>query len=216
MLPRYQPLAVIRRPHPFNHTDWLFEIKHDGFRCVAYIEHGRCRLVSRNGNEFKSFTPLNLAIADELKDHAVVLDGEIVCLDAEGKSQFYDLFFHRGDARLCAFDLLWCDGENLQHASLTDRKRRLRSLIAESDRLFYCDPIEQHGDRLFQMACERDLEGIVAKRKLDPYVAKTQWLKIRNQDYSQWAGRDELFERERKVDPDAVWDQCAFFCEAVE
>ena len=83
-----------------------FEPKHDGFRCIAYVEYGRCRLVFRNGNEFKSFGSLNAAIADELKEHSAVIDSEIVSLDDEGKSQFYELLFHRGEPRPCAFDLL--------------------------------------------------------------------------------------------------------------
>jgi bifunctional non-homologous end joining protein LigD len=190
----FQPLSVTRRPQPFDHPDWIFELKHDGFRTLAYVEHGRCRLMSRNGNEVKSFTSLSLAIADDLKDHSVVLDGEIVCLDSEGRSQFYELLFRRGEPRLCAFDLLWIDGENLKYTSLMDRKRRLRPIIPSSDRIFYCDHIEQHGVSLFQMACEHDLEGIVAKKKDDPYVEGTRWLKIRNKDYSQWVGRHELFE----------------------
>ena len=166
-------------------------------------------------DEFKSFRSLNLAIADELK-HSVVLDGEIVCLDSEGRSQFYELLFRRGEPRLCAFDLLWIDSENLKYTSLIDRKRRLRSIIPPSDRIFYCDHIEQYGESLFRMACERDLEGIVAKQKDDPYVEGTRWLKIRNIDYNQWAGRHELFERERKADPDlAFWNACTQACEAV-
>ena len=96
-----------------------------------------------------------------------------------------------------------------------DRKRRLRSVIPSScDRLFYCDHIEQLGELLFQIACERDLEGIVAKKKDDPYVERTRWLKIRNPNYSQWIGRHELFERERKTDPDgAYWHACTLACE---
>jgi|SRR5215469_2757742 len=155
----------------------------------------------------------NAAIADQLNGHAAVLDSEIVSLDNEGKSQFYELLFHRGEARVCAFDLLWCNGEDLRNTSLMERKRRLRLLIQESDRLFYCDHVERHGKSLFQLACEHDLEGIVAKHKSDPYTPSTKWLKIRNQQYSQWAGRDELFERERETDPDTLWDACAMVCE---
>jgi ATP-dependent DNA ligase len=83
-----------------------------------------------------------------------------------------------------------------------------------SDRLLYCDHIEEHGESLFRMACEHDLEGIVAKRKGDPYTEGTRWLKIRNKDYSQSQGRHELFERERKSDPDLVyWNACSLACE---
>lgn len=89
-LPRFQSLAVGRLRAPFNHRDYFFEIKWDGFRCHARVEHGRCNLVSRNDNEFKSFSSLNAAIAQELENRSVVLDGEIVCLDSDGKPQFYD------------------------------------------------------------------------------------------------------------------------------
>ena len=77
-------------------------------------------------------------------------------------------------------------------------------------------PVELARDmsaRLFQIACEHDLEGIVAKHKNDTYKPGTKWLKIRNQQYSQWAGRDELFERERESDPDTLWDACTLVCE---
>jgi len=60
--------------------------------------------------------------------------------------------------------------------------------------------VEQDGEGLFRLACEEDLEGMVAKRKSDPYLEDhTSWLKIRNRDYSQWVGREELFEQERVV-----------------
>jgi hypothetical protein len=89
-----------RRRRPFSHPDWLFEIKWDGFRSLAQIEDGQCRLISRNGNEFKSFSVLNDVIADEIKTRSAVLDGEIVCLDDGGKPQFRDLLFRRGEPRL--------------------------------------------------------------------------------------------------------------------
>jgi hypothetical protein len=65
---------------------------------------------------------------------------------------------------------------------------------------------------LFRLACEHDLEGVIAKWKRAPYVQQKppSWLKIRNRNYSQWVGREELFERERERDPDfAGWDSCA-------
>jgi hypothetical protein len=71
---------------------------------------------------------------------------------------------------------------------------------------------------LFQLACANDLEGIVAKRKFDPYLPEhTKWLKIRNTSYSQWEGREELFEREREADPDmSLWDGCVLALEEME
>ena len=213
-MPRFQPLAVGQHPAPFNHRDYFFEIKWDGFRCLTRIEHGKCELVSRNDNEFKSFSSLNVAVAQELKNRSVVLDGEIVCLDNAGKPQFYDLLFKRREPRLCAFDLLWLDGEDLRYAPLAERKATLRGPLREPDRLFYCDHVEQYGEALFELSCQKDLEGIVAKRKYDPYLPGTRWLKIRNQNYSHWVGRHELFERYREGDPDMhCWDSCASVCE---
>ena len=72
------------------------------------------------------------------------------------------------------------------------------------------------GQELFQLACERDLEGIVAKRKFDPYLldGSTTWLKIRNQNYSQWIGREELFERERSTEHEwQDWSLCVAACD---
>jgi hypothetical protein len=99
------------------------------------------------------------------------------------------------------------------------RKLRLRAVVPKrGERLLYCDHIDGDGKALFRLACDHDLEGIVAKRKSEPYLPQhASWLKIRNQDYSQWAGREELFERERGGDPDfQVWDGCAMACAAAQ
>jgi hypothetical protein len=70
---------------------------------------------------------------------------------------------------------------------------------------------------LFQLACQDDLEGIVAKRKYDPYLPdQANWLKIRNTNYSRWEGREELFERERESNPDlSFWGECVRACDGV-
>ncbi len=95
---------------------------------VFQIEDGQCRLIARNGNEFKSFSVLNDVIAAEIKTQSAVLDGEIVCLDDGGKPQFRDLLFRRGEPRFIAFDLLWYEGEDLRYLPLIERKLRLFSL----------------------------------------------------------------------------------------
>jgi len=119
---QYQSMPLSRRVEPFNHPDWLFEIKRDGFRCLAFIEHLRCRLVSRNGKEFKSFPALNGALPLEYRAKSAVIDGEIVCLDRKGNSQFKNLLFRRGEPRFYAFDLLSCIGEELRYLPLSERK----------------------------------------------------------------------------------------------
>jgi bifunctional non-homologous end joining protein LigD len=108
---------------------WIFEVKWDGFRALAYVHGGDCRLISRNGNQFKSFPTLAESLPAELRVQSAILDGEIVCLDRHGKTQFKDLLFRRGEPRFYAFDLLWCEGEDLRYLPLIERKLRSRSVV---------------------------------------------------------------------------------------
>lgn len=218
LVPRFQPLTLGRAPEAFSHPDWLFEVKWDGFRSLVRIEQGKCRLVSRKGNDFKSFRKLNESLLAELKVQSAVFDGEIVCLNEDGKPTFRDLLHRRGEPRFVAFDLLWLNGQDFRYAPLAERKRKLHSILPKnSHNVFYCDHVENDGESLFQLACANDLEGIVAKRKVDPYLlGQASWLKIRNTNYSQWDGREELFEREREYDPDvSLWDDCVRACDSI-
>jgi bifunctional non-homologous end joining protein LigD len=129
-----------------------------------------------------------------------VVDGEIVCLDASGRSQFHELMYRRGSPFFYAFDLLWLNGKELRGLPLVDRKTRLRKLIGRrsGSRLLYLDHVEENGCGLFQKACEWDLEGVVAKWKQGQYIAdnrRSSWVKIKNPRYSQLQGREDLFER---------------------
>jgi len=73
----------VRRPLPFDHPEWIFELKYDGFRSLAVIQNGRTQLISRNGNLFNSFANLSKGLTLPLAGKTV-LDGEIVCLDNAG------------------------------------------------------------------------------------------------------------------------------------
>jgi bifunctional non-homologous end joining protein LigD len=86
-------LTLVR--HPFDHPDFLFELKHDGFRALAHIWEGKCELVSRRRNSYKSFKDLRSSLAN-LKVKNAVIDGEIACVDQEGRSIFNELLFRRG------------------------------------------------------------------------------------------------------------------------
>jgi bifunctional non-homologous end joining protein LigD len=231
LLSRFQPLPLSRARAPFSDRGWIFEIKWDGFRALLYSDKDGVRLVSRNGNAFKSFPALCDGLARDLKGRRCVLDGEIVCLDRNGKPQFRDLLFRRAEPVFYAFDILWDEharsdddeemrrfrnGEDTRYLPLTDRKLRLRRVVPKrGERLLYCDHVEENGDAFFALACDRDLEGIVAKRHGDPYMPDhATWYKIRNRKYSQWIGREELFERERASDPDwQHWNTCASACD---
>jgi bifunctional non-homologous end joining protein LigD len=187
-----------RRPQPFDSSDHIFEIKHDGFRALAFIENGECRLVSRNGNVFRRFNELAQWLGEHLRVESAVLDGEIVCIDANGRSVFNDLFRRRGECLFFAFDLLWINGEDLRDLPLIERKARLKKLLRRKrSGVLYVNHIEEQGQALFEMACAMDLEGIVAKPKNGRYRSderKPTWIKIKNPNYSQAEGRQEMFE----------------------
>jgi len=200
MLPRIQPVAPKRIQAPFDHAQFVFELKMDGWRCLAYIENGTCKLISRKQNQFKSFGPLNAALS-KLPVQNAIIDGELVCLDAKGKSVFLDMRRRKTNAILYSFDLLWLNNEDLRNLPLVERKLRLRQLIRTSRNwsLLYASHMERHGVRLFEAICEQDCEGIVGKYKRGAYAATpTSWVKILNPSYSQKRDRREMFENFRE------------------
>ncbi len=219
----FQPQPLSRRAKPFNHPEWLFELKYDGFRALARIEQGRAKLISRNGHPFASFSDLAESMAGSLAPGTLVLDGEIVCLDRKGRPQFNDLLFRRGKPCFFAFDLLYADGKDWRRDSLVERKAGLRQIIHRrpaDSRLRFADHVEGSGVALFERVCKLDLEGIVAKYKFGPYGADrnalSTWYKIRNRGYSQMVGREKLFERERHKEPVPGWHACELACADAE
>ena len=166
----------MKRAAPFDDCDWLFELKYDGYRSLAIVEHGRAQSLSRNGHPFASFSALAESIPDSLPNVRAVIDGEICSLDRRGRPQFKNLLFGRGNPPcFFAFDLLTCDGKDLRTERLLDRKQELRRLLARipaDSRLKYTDHVDGSGKALFQRVCELDLEGIVAKQKSAPYVTE--------------------------------------------
>jgi len=114
-------MPLQRRRDVFDHPDWLFELKYDGFRALAVIQPGRTQLISRNGHPFTSYADLANAIATDLNvTGRTVLDGEIVCLDRRGRPQFKDLLFRRGQPCFYVFDLLMLDGRDQRNERLFD------------------------------------------------------------------------------------------------
>jgi len=119
-------------------------------------------------------------------------------LSADGRSDFKKLLFRREQPYLYAFDVLMLDGTDLRSLTLMERKRRLLSMMPKVQRrVLYLDHILKRGRDLFQLACERDLEGIVGKFAHGTYQIerqRTSWVKIKNPDYSQMRDRHELFD----------------------
>lgn len=190
-------MRLLRIPRPLDHQALLYELKYDGFRALAYVRGHHGELVSRNRHVFKSWPYLVEEIAHTVPCRTAVLDGEIVCLDAHGKSRFTSLLYRREWPFFMAFDLLWLDGRDLRRQPLLERKRLLRQLLPRVDsRLRYVEHVDRRGAELFAQACDHDLEGVVAKWRHGTYQSgpATSWFKVKNPRYSQMDGRAEMFE----------------------
>src|SRR5215831_19484607 len=144
MLPRVQPIAPIRRPVPFDDPDWLFDLKYDGFRGLCYLEQGRCRLISRNGNLMSRFAGLGDQIAASLAVHDAILDDEVIAADETGRPQFYDLLRHARAPGYVAFDLIWLNGVDLRPLPLTERRRHLQDIIPKGSAII-CEALSVTG-----------------------------------------------------------------------
>lgn len=181
-----KPMLATLGNEPFDDTDWLFEIKWDGYRAIAETGGKDVRLYSRNG---LSFLDAYSAVSDDLrriKKH-MVLDGEITALDDSGKPDF-QLLQHAADdpgtaIQYQVFDLLNLEGKDMTDLPLIERKKKLREVLPKSDHIRYCDHVETRGKEFFAAAKEQDLEGVIAKWKESTYVEGTRsrsWLKIKN------------------------------------
>jgi bifunctional non-homologous end joining protein LigD len=195
-LPRVQPIIPTRRKEPFDRTGWVFDCKYDGFRALCYLEQGRGRFMSRNGNAFGRFAALGVEVASVLKVDEAVIDGEVIAANETGRPQFYDLLRGTRAPAYVAFDLLWVDGIDLRSLPLSERRRRLQGILPKgSPVISEALSVVGRGRELYELMRAHDLEGIVAKRLADPYGPNVRWFKIRNPDYAQKEGRGDVFNR---------------------
>jgi len=168
--------------------EWLHETKFDGYRALCRIVRGRARWFARNGSDWtKKFASMSPAL-EALPVESAWIDGEVVVLRPDGTTSFQDLqnAFRTKSSALtyCAFDLLYLDGLDLRGAPLHARKRALEELIPAArgrPLLRYSDHVEGSGAEMLRAACRHHLEGIVSKRRDEPYHAGRGhgWLKAK-------------------------------------
>jgi bifunctional non-homologous end joining protein LigD len=167
-------------------SDWIHEIKYDGYRMMVVREQDRVRLISRGGHDWVRHFRLIVAAALKLRQKDFVLDGEVVVLNKEGVSDFDALASRRHDkrAQFYAFDMLAGDGEDFRPQALAMRKANLARLLKRRvDGIFIAEYERGDiGDVLFRVACNMGLEGIVSKRLDRAYGAGrcSHWIKIKN------------------------------------
>ncbi|MGB6967785.1 MAG: hypothetical protein WBD76_00795 [Methyloceanibacter sp.] len=149
-----RPMLATLTDKPFDDPEWIFETKWDGFRAIAVAAPGHAALYSRNGNDISNKYPTVCAALAAIKQEAV-LDGELVALDAHGRSRFQLLQnAGRETARLlyCVFDLLYLDGKDLRDWSLLERKEALAKVLPKSPLLLYSAHVAGDGIKAFAKA----------------------------------------------------------------
>jgi bifunctional non-homologous end joining protein LigD len=177
----------------FASPEWLFEIKWDGERALAFIQDGEVEFRSRSGRNITPQYPELKSVVKQLNARKAIVDGEVVALDEEGRSDFTKIqprfgvsnppasLQQKNPVTYYLFDLLYCDGFDLRSSPLEKRKQLLQRLLRPSDKIRYSDHVVEKGTELFEIAKERRLEGIIAKRPDSPYIGKrtSSWLKFK-------------------------------------
>ena len=168
---------------------WAHEAKLDGYRILARVDGDDVTLLTRKGNDWTMRMPWLVEEVRALGVDGAIFDGELVAMNAEGRSDFQLLQNAlsegaRASLAYYAFDLLFLDGVGLRDEPLIDRKNKLEKLLAKkrkSSRIFYSSHTVGHGDEVFAQACKLGLEGIVSKKLDSAYEARRgpDWLKVK-------------------------------------
>ncbi|HEY1242629.1 MAG TPA: non-homologous end-joining DNA ligase, partial [Bryobacteraceae bacterium] len=181
-----------RPPHG---PDWLFEVKWDGVRALAFVDHEDVRLQSRGGLRCERQYPELAVLPHQIAAQQAVLDGEIAVLDEKGVSRFHLIQprIANSDPNTIAhlvrstpvvyfvFDLLYLDGYDLRNVALSERRKLLESVVASNEVVRVSEVFPGAGEQLLEAARDHGLEGIVAKHANSGYESKrsSEWLKIK-------------------------------------
>jgi bifunctional non-homologous end joining protein LigD len=190
---RLGPMLATPSDRAFSDPSWLFEIKWDGMRALAWLENGKLTLRARSGSDITAQFPELHEVPAAYSGRQAIIDGEIVVLDSRGRSDFEKLqermhvrkpsqmLISQHPVIYFAFDLMYCDGYDLRSVPLLQRKQILQRLLHTSDHIRFSDHQLEKGKELFELARENDLEGIIAKRIDSRYVSErsTNWLKLK-------------------------------------
>jgi bifunctional non-homologous end joining protein LigD len=193
-MPDSVPVTLARlEDTAFSDPNWLFEIKWDGVRTIAFLKEGKVRLLSRSGRDVTAEYSEFQDLPKHLRASTAILDGEIVTLDKNGRSDFQKLQNRIGVSNPSAklqeaiplnyyvFDLLYCNGFDIRKAPLLQRKELLRAILRHENRVRYSEHQLEKGKELFQAASDQGLEGIVGKEIHSPYTGTRTplWIKFK-------------------------------------
>jgi bifunctional non-homologous end joining protein LigD len=182
----HTPMLATLVDKPFDRDGWMYEVKWDGYRALAFINKGKVELKSRNNKSFnEKFYPVNNVLS-KWKINAVI-DGEIVVVTENGISHFGNLQNWRseadGELLFYVFDILWYEGKDLTGLPLIVRKAILQAVLPESSVVKISDYFLESGTTFFEKARSLGLEGIIAKKTDSLYypgARSKEWLKIKS------------------------------------
>ena len=183
-----RPMLARLTRRPFDSPGHIFELKWDGIRALAFVEGSKVRLQGRDLADLTARFPELQALPRAVAADLTVLDGELVCLDDDGRPN-YSLLKERLQGSTesprvlyVAFDALYVGGKKLLERPLIERKRQLSGVLKDSDVAQASEFIEGDGKVFFDATCEHGLEGIMAKDKASPYLPgerSPNWQKIK-------------------------------------
>jgi bifunctional non-homologous end joining protein LigD len=189
---RIEPCLALLKPKAPTGSDWLYEIKWDGYRLQLNKSGTDVTIITRGGHDWTDRFPTIVEAAEALPVGTAILDGEAVVLDDAGRSDFGALQQalggrsgkrHASEAIFIAFDCLYLDGHNLQSMEQDARRHLLEGLVPASadDGIRLSQEVEGDGPAIFAAACEHGLEGIIAKHKDEPYRSGRggEWVKVK-------------------------------------
>ena len=182
---KLSPMLATMVDKPFDKEGWQYEIKWDGYRTVAFCNKNKVALKSRNDKSFNAKFYTVYKAVQQWNINAVV-DGEVVVLDENGKSNFGALQNWRseadGEIYFYVFDLLWMNGKDLTQIPLSERRNILKHIVPENNVIRLSENFEVSGIEFFETAKKLGLEGIMAKKSDSVYSAgnrSKEWLKIK-------------------------------------
>ncbi|HEX5024944.1 MAG TPA: non-homologous end-joining DNA ligase [Agriterribacter sp.] len=183
--PYIKPMLATAVHTVFDSEDWVFELKLDGYRAITEIKSKKILLYSRNGLDFSTHYP---SIYESLKNirENMIIDGEIVLVDRNGKPDFQRLQNRKNEAGYTllyyVFDILSYKNKSVKDRPLIQRKALLQKVLPVTHHIRYSEHVEKEGKKLFRLVKARKMEGIMAKKKdslYKPGYRTKDWLKIK-------------------------------------
>ena len=196
-------LAELGKGDPPASGDWVYEIKWDGVRAICFIESGKLKMFSRNGNAIDKQYPELSILPHQVRARQAIIDAEIAALDPQGRPSF-ELLQRRINvaeasaiARLArshpvvlfAFDLLYLDGRDLRGEPLIERKKLLKEILKPDDVIRYSEHFDTNAMELLAAVKQQGLEGIIGKRPQSRYESRrsSDWVKWKVVDSEDFA-----------------------------